>query len=371
MSKRIGTYIIVALVLLFAYMGFSYLHYRSVNAVSDAAFIKSDRLALLSFKVSGNVVSMTKKQNDPVKKGDLLATIDAIDFITAEEELRHRRDALMRNIAAAEMKKSRLEKSLKLKSDISRNDMEALMQRIEAQKLKIASARTRLKKLENDRKRFADLLARRLIGREKYETVRTEHDALQKEIEAMEKNIEADRQMLQKADNAVKLAKVQERQIAELEKSIAAMEDESDAMRSAIEDIRHKITYTQIYAPFDGIVAKRFFDPPKVVDKGTPVYALADPKALYCEVLLSEKKIHGVEPGNAVEIEVDAVKNRTYRGTVESIAPTSASTFSLVPRDIASGEFTKLDQRFVVRIKLDEIEGLRAGMGATVAIRRR
>jgi len=55
---------------------------------------------------------------------------------------------------------------------------------------------------------------------------------------------------------------------------------------------------------------------------------------------------------------------------VQSILPTSASTFSLVPRDISSGEFTKLDQRFVVRIKLNEKQGLKIGMSLTVAIKR-
>ena len=107
-----------------------------------------------------------------------------------------------------------------------------------------------------------------------------------------------------------------------------------------------------------------------MIAKGAPVYALSDPKALYCEVLLSEKKLHGVRPGNRVKVTVDALKGKNFEGEVGSIAPTSASTFSLVPRDIASGEFTKLDQRFVVRIRLKEIDGLRAGMGATVAISR-
>jgi membrane fusion protein (multidrug efflux system) len=186
----------------------------------------------------------------------------------------------------------------------------------------------------------------------------------------MRKGIEADERMVDKALKALALAKTQEKSVAELKKSIAAMEDELQALVSEIEEIRHKVTYTYLYAPFDGVIAKKFTDAPRVVESGSPIYALTDPKALYCELLLSEKKLHGVQPGNDVTIEVDAVEGKTYHGTVESIAPTSAATFSLVPRDIASGEFTKLDQRFVVRIKLDDIEGLRAGMGATVAIAR-
>ena len=370
MSKKIGSIVILGLVVLFLVMGYRYLHYRSANAVSDAAFIKSDRLAMLGFKVGGRVVTMTKEENAPVRKGELLARIDAVDFLAAREELRHELAAAGRNIEAAKLQRERLKRSLKLRSDIARNELEATARGIEATALKIEAAEARLRKLQSDEKRFADLVAKRLVESEKYETVHTERQALARRIAAMRQELLAQKETLKKAENALKLAKEEQKRIAELSKRIAAMEDRRDALRSAIEKVSLKISYTELYAPFDGVVAKRFFDAPKVVGKGDPVYALADPKALYCEVLLSEKKMHGVKPGNAVTIEVDAVPGKTYHGKVESIAPTSASTFSLVPRDIASGEFTKLDQRFVVRIKLEEIEGLRAGMGATVAIAR-
>jgi membrane fusion protein (multidrug efflux system) len=85
--------------------------------------------------------------------------------------------------------------------------------------------------------------------------------------------------------------------------------------------------------------------------------------------LLSEKKLRGVKVGNEAYILLDA-NGKRYDGVVESILPTSAATFSLVPRDIASGEFTKLDQRFVVRVKLDNIDGLLAGMSAKIVIKR-
>ena len=68
MSKRIGTLLILLLIGVFLYMGYDYLHYRKVNAVSDAAFIKSDRIAILSFKVGGKVVELTKEENDPVAR---------------------------------------------------------------------------------------------------------------------------------------------------------------------------------------------------------------------------------------------------------------------------------------------------------------
>ncbi|WP_457596531.1 HlyD family secretion protein [Hydrogenimonas sp.] len=371
MSKRFGTLVILALVVLFAVMGYRYLHYRSVNAVSDAAFIKSDRLAILSFKVDGKVVTMAKEPNEPVKKGDLLAKIEAVDYLSERARIRSELKALMARIEAKRAARKRIREVLKLKTAIAQSDLEASRRKADALSLKIAAARTDLRKLRQDEKRFADMLAKRLIAQEKFDTVKTRRLALARQIEAMEKELLAQKAKSQKALEAMKLAKEEQKRLRELDREIDAMYHKRDALKEADDEASRRVAYTELYAPFDGTIAKKFFDAPHVVKAGFPVYALADPKALYCEVLLSEKKLHGVKPGNAVTITVDAIEGKTFHGRVESIAPTSASTFSLVPRDIASGEFTKLDQRFVVRISLDEKEGLRAGMGATVAIERK
>ena len=370
MSRKIGTVIIVLLLIFFVVQGYSYLRYRSVNAVSDAAFIKNDRLATLSFKVGGKVVQMAKKENQPVRKGEILAWIDPKDLETAKAKLLHKKAALEEKIEATKLKKKRLEETLQLQSEISETGIESLEKQIEATRFNIEAARTKLAKLTRDKKRFAKMLEDRLIAESDYENIQSQADALARQIEAMEKNLQALFVQVHKAKLAARIAQVNEKQIAELTKGIEAMVQEAKAVDAAITEMDRKIGYTVLRAPFDGVIAKKFFDAPKVIAKGAPVYALSDPKALYCEVLLSEKKLHGVRPGNRVKVTVDALKGKNFEGEVGSIAPTSASTFSLVPRDIASGEFTKLDQRFVVRIRLKEIDGLRAGMGATVAISR-
>jgi len=371
MSKRIGTLIIILLILFFGWKGYEYLHYRSANAVSDAAFIKSDRLAMLSFKVDGKVIEMRKEENEPVRKGELLARIDPKDLNVSLAAARHGIDALEKELEALRLKKERLAEILEAKKRIASISVEALQERIGSLAFRIEGARKNLEKLERDARRYRRMLKDRLIAEGDYEKIVTKRDALRDDIRAMEKELDALRSEKKKVEESRKIAQVNTRQIRELSREIAAKEEALRARNKEAESLQNALGYTRLYAPFDGIIAKRFTVAPRVLEKGTPVYALVDPEKLYCEVLLSEKKLHGVEPGNEVRITVDAFKDRTYHGEVESIAPASASTFSLVPRDIASGEFTKLDQRFVVRIKLKDKSDLRAGMGATVAIRRR
>ncbi|NPA29509.1 MAG: HlyD family efflux transporter periplasmic adaptor subunit [Epsilonproteobacteria bacterium] len=370
MKKRIGTLVILALILLFGWMGFDYLHYRSVNAVSDAAFIKSDRLALLAFKVDGKVIRMDKEPNAPVKKGEILAQIDPKDFILARKKLRHEIAALEKSLSAMRIQHARIQTTLKLDKQIAAKETASLNKKIKALSLRIAAAKSKAETLHKDALRYKKLLNQALIAPADYEKAAAQDRAAQDEIAALGQELAALRLIRQKSQKALRVKEANQKKAEELAKNIQAQTERLAALTKALEEVDNQIGYTTLKAPFDGIIAKKFIDAPRVMEAGTPVYALTDPQALYCEVLLSEKKMEGVHPGCKAVIKPDALKGKEIAGTVESIAPTSAATFSLVPRDIASGEFTKLDQRFAVRIRLESVEGLRAGMGATVAIKR-
>ncbi len=98
---------------------------------------------------------------------------------------------------------------------------------------------------------------------------------------------------------------------------------------------------------------------------------------LYVDANLEEDRLPGVEPGNAVRIALDAFAE-PFRGRVvwvnKSTGAQFTSTgaqFSLMPRNVVSGEFTRVVQRVPVRIQIereDRWPRLRAGLSATVAI---
>ena len=370
MSKKVGSALLLLIVIVLLITGYRYISFRTNNAVSDAAFIKSDRLALLSFKVGGKVEKLFVNENQKVKKGELLAQIDPTDIELTKKQLEHKLKSLDDKIAALQEKKERAALSLQLQSQISKTDITSIQQQKVATQYQIESLQAKLAKLKHDEDRFVAMYKKKLISKSDLESLQTQDISLTKEIDAMKQKLLILDANMKKARLAYKLATVQERQIKELQKQIDASLQQQKALQTSLAKIEKKLSYTKLYAPFEGIIAKKFFNAPKVIKRGSPVVALTDPKNLYCEVLLSEKKLRGVKVGNKVTIKVDALEGKEYSGKVASIAPTSASTFSLVPRDIASGEFTKLDQRFVVRIALDDISDLRAGMGASVAIER-
>ncbi len=370
MAKKIGILIIFVLIAVFVWLGYGYIRHRQLYAVSDAGFIKSDRLATLSFKVPGKVTQMRVQENQPVKAGEVLATIDPTDLLNAKAQAEYRWEALRAQLKAQELKRKRVARVFALQTQIAQTQIDAAGSQIDATRALRNAAKAKLAKLEKDTRRYATMLEGHLISEGEFETIKAQRDATRDQVHAQTMQIRAEQAQKVKAAKGHELAAASGEEIRELDQAIAATRAQIRVLDAVIEEGDNRIAYTKLTAPFDGVIARRFVVAPRVVAAGSPIYALIDPRALYAEVLLSEKKLHGIHPGSPVEITVDALEDKAITAEVESIAPASASTFSLVPRDIASGEFTKLDQRFVVRIRLKELSGLRAGMSVAVAIRR-
>jgi len=368
--KKVGMIVILIMVVVFGYMGYDYISYRSKNAVSDAGFVKSDSLTILGFKVGGKILKLNKTEGDKITKGELLAELDDSDFQIAKSKIQNSIDSATNSIEALELKKMRLKKDISIAQKVASTDISSYKEKISSIKLSIKAEEQKLYLLNKDTKRFKNLLAKKLISKNKYEKIETSRNSLYNKIASDKKALKAAQTKLDNVLQNLNLAKNKELLIKELSKEIEALTYKKKALKEGLKEVEKKIGYCYIYAPFDGRIAKRFVNKNRVVARGYPVYAVVNPKDLHAEVLLSEKKLHGVKVGNKVTLEADAIEDKKFEGVVESILPTSASTFSLVPRDIASGEFTKLDQRFVVRIKLKDKEGLRVGMSLNVAIKR-
>ena len=66
-----------------------------------------------------------------------------------------------------------------------------------------------------------------------------------------------------------------------------------------------------------------------------------------------ETQLDRIEPGQSVEMEVDAYPGRTLHGTVQSVQNGTGSRFSLLPPENATGNYVKVVQRVPVKIVLD------------------
>lgn len=107
-----------------------------------------------------------------------------------------------------------------------------------------------------------------------------------------------------------------------------------------------------VIAPISGVVVARSAHPGSTVGPGQPVVAVIDPTKLYVTAYVTETDLGRVQVGEPVDVTVDSL-GKTLAGRVLAITPASAASFSLIPQQNASGNFTKVSQVIPVKISVD------------------
>lgn len=125
--------------------------------------------------------------------------------------------------------------------------------------------------------------------------------------------------------------------------------------QAALELAQINREHAEIRAPFDGIVAEVNIDPgdPSTV-VGQPAIKVVDVSTLHVDARITDVDISRVAVGQPAEVRADAMPDKVYKGKVTYVSP-AATTVGTI-------------RTYLVRVALDDIEGLRAGMSARVDI---
>ena len=110
-------------------------------------------------------------------------------------------------------------------------------------------------------------------------------------------------------------------------------------------------TQIDVLAPFDGVVLALPAAVGATIAAGQPIVTIVDPNQLWVNANIEETSIGRVRVGQTVQVHVDGL-DEDVAGRVEAITPATAGTFSLLPTNSASGNFTKVVQLVPVRISL-------------------
>jgi multidrug resistance efflux pump len=124
-----------------------------------------------------------------------------------------------------------------------------------------------------------------------------------------------------------------------------------------------------ITAPINGKIIQSSAVNGQVVAPGQSIATMTDLSKLYILTNIEESRIQDVKTGADVDITVDADPGTTVKGKVEQIGLATNSTFSLLPQQNASGNYTKVVQRIPVRISMSNYpDDWVPGMNATISI---
>ena len=399
----LATLIAVAAVGLPAVMG--WVHDRRTHSITDDAFVEAHIVNVAPQLVSGRIIRFPADENDRVAQGQVVAEIDPIPYRdkvnvaraqldSALAELNRQRadlDVVRREVpiqieiarrtaAAALADRMRAEKSLQYTED-------EVEKGIDEARAGLKAARASLTLAELEYGRFTRLEQQGASPPRQRDQVTQSRDSASAQVDLAEARlakalasrtqIDVARSALAAADKAeqkaakgVSLAEIGHDQVHEVELLVKVKEQTVQQARRALEAAENDLAYTQLRAPIPGVVVKRYRHLGDFASAGSPLLSMYDPDLLYVEANLEEDRLPGVEPGNAVRIALDAFAE-PFRGRVVWVNKSTGAQFALMPRNVVSGEFTRVVQRVPVRIQVerdDRWPRLRAGLSATVAI---
>ena len=176
------------------------------------------------------------------------------------------------------------------------------------------------------------------------------------------------------ATSQARAAATAPQQIAQIEARASGAEAQVKLARTALDAAKLNLERTIVHAPADGVVGKKSVEKGQVVQAGQPLMSVTALHDVWITANFKETQLKSMAVGQRADVEVDAY-GRSASGRIESIAPATGSTFSLLPADNATGNFVKVVQRVPVKIVLDRPQDastvLRPGMSvvATVYLR--
>ena len=336
LRKRILPAAAVLAGLALLWLGVDWLFNGRFEIRTDNAYVRSD-ITRVTPKVQGYVTAIHVEDNQPVKAGDLLISLEAADFETRVAEARAA-------LAQAEADAAQAVAHIAAQSD-------ALAEARAAREAAAASADWS----SSDAKRLAELAEQGWYPKARLE-----------QAQAAERTATAQRTQAEAAVTA------QRSRLASAEAAAQSAQATVAAAKARLAGAELDFGRTQIHAPIDGVVTNRVVAEGQLLSPNQAALAIVPENDAYVIANFKETQIARMKPGQRVEIHVDAYPNLKVQGRVESLAPSTGATFSLVPQDTATGNFTKIVQRVPVRISVDRdslASGLlRSGLAVVVTV---
>jgi membrane fusion protein (multidrug efflux system) len=288
------------------------------NIATDYASIRTD-ITRITPKVQGYVTKIHVEENQPVKAGDLLIELESADFQARVSQ------------AKAELAQAEA-------------DAAQANARIAAQRDQLAEARAAREAADasadwssSDARRLSELAAKGWYPKAKVE-----------QAEAARRTADA---QLNQADASVT---AQRSQLASTQAAAQSALAKVEAARAKLEAAELDLGRTQIRAPVDGTVANKVVAEGQLLSPNQAAMAIVTSNDAWVIANYKETQIADIREGQCATIHVDAYPNLHVTGKVVSVAPNTGATFSLVPQDTATGNFTKIVQRVQVKIALSD-----------------
>jgi len=327
MQRKIFMLLIAAVVLgASGSAAWNFFNHREVGAGTLTLYGNVDiRQVQLAFNASERIATMQVREGEPVRKGQLLATLDTVR-LAGNVDLQQAQLASQRQVVARLEAGSRPEEISRAQADVE-------------------AARIDADNAESNYRRMKRLAEQHFISTQQADDARAKSDAAQARYVSLQETLKLVQQGPRKEDIAAARAMLKADQ--------AALDVASKALADA-----------SLYAPDSGIVQERILEPGDMASPQRPVYTLALTDPVWVRAYVQGPDLGKIKPGMRAEVSTDSFPGKEYRAWVGYISPSAEFT----PKSVETTE-VRSSLVYQARIFVCNPQGeLRQGMPATVTI---
>jgi membrane fusion protein, multidrug efflux system len=350
---------------------------------TDDAQIDADVVAVAP-EVGGRVTKLLVRDNQAVKRGDVLLELDPAEYLAQQAAARADVATANAELRAAQAREQIVTASAHGSLNSARAALSGSTYNVSSVDAQIAGAEASIARAKADAEKAALELSRsqtlfeqQSIAKEALDNSRLAADSAQAALNHSNAELRAALDAKRLAQSQVAEARGRLDSSTPVEAQIAAATAQSELASAHLEAAQAKLALadldvarTRVVAASDGFVSRLTARPGQLLAANQPVAELV-PLNAYVVANFKETQLPGITPGKSAEIEIDAYPDHPLHGVVESLSGGTGARFSLLPPDNASGNFVKVVQRVPVRIAIQDAPAdlaLRAGLSAEVTV---
>ncbi|HPF21946.1 MAG: HlyD family secretion protein [Hyphomonas sp.] len=335
------------------YQGINWLVAGRFEISTDNAYIRAD-IATIAPKVQGYVEQVHVTDNQAVKAGDLLVTLEVADYATRVSEAAA---ALQQSIAAEAQARAGVA-AAEANLQTAAATVSAQRDRLTQVKASAVAASADAQLAASDLERYTELTAKGHYPKASLDAAATKDEAARANVAQANAGITTAQSELGVAQASYNRAK---EDLEAAKAAVAGADAQVEAAKARVEAAKLDATRTELRAPFDGVVANRVVAEGQLLNPGQQTMSIVPVSEAYVIANFKETQVSRMRAGQEVELHVDAYPDLKVTGTLDSVAAATGGQFSLIPMDTATGNFTKIVQRVPVRIRISD-EALATGL---------
>jgi membrane fusion protein, multidrug efflux system len=377
-SKIIRPIIIVSVLAIAGYFIFKKVSFILNNEDTENSQLEANIVPVLP-KIGGWVTAVNIKDNQEVKAGDTLVTIDDRDLkirvLQAQVALKNAEanvSLIAANAGTAGANVSTSEATFQAQNaGISSGQANAA-----TATANIEIAKIRVRKATQDFNRADQLLKEKSGTQQAYDNAKAEKESAEAAVVVAEKQVAAAQTQIESARRQANVGSSQksavQTQVGAAQQQVNVAKIQVEQRHAELELAKLQLSYAAVTAPISGQISRKSVQLGQLVNAGQPLMTLVDASNVWVVANFKETQVGKMKVGQKVKIQVDAYKGKDFEGTIESFAGATGAKFSLLPPDNATGNFVKVVQRVPTKIFIDGKASaetpLRPGMSVGVVV---